>query len=611
MLEDIRSSKDIKQFTTQQLNDLSAEIRETILNTVSKTGGHLGSNLGIVELTVALHKVFNSPEDKFIFDVSHQSYPHKLLTGRYNEFSTIRQFGGLSGFTNPKENENDVFYAGHAGSSVSTALGIATSNKLNKNNNYVVAIVGDGAFTNGMIYEAINNCVEKNLRLIIILNDNEMSISKNVGTLDRYLNQIRTSKRYFQFKQKTMTLASSIPVIGHGLVRFMAATKNFIKRFFVQDTLFECLGLDYLGPVDGHDIDKLIDILEEAKSHNYCTLVHVITKKGLGYKPAMETAERYHSVSPFDLSKGVVPSVKKNFTSVFGDILLQQARQDDKICAITAAMSEGTGTEGFKEEFNDRFFDVGIAEEHMIAFASGLASQGYIPVCALYSTFVQRVYDQIFHDVAIQENPMILALDHCGLVAGDGITHQGVYDYAILSTIPNCEIYNPESYDELQKSFQSSVNSKLISVLRYPKGTEDIEYTKKINFIDKGDLLYTDNISTAKKIVVTYGRLTKNVYEAISKTGEDIAIVKYVKTFPINIEPIKQYLNGAEKIYIYEEGIYEGGFAQKLEAIIAEQFGSKDVFVKAIKGFVPHGDLNSLFKLFQLDSDSIYNDLIK
>ena len=390
MLENIRSPQDIKNMSVKELNDLAAEIRTKIIGTVSETGGHLGSNLGLVETTLVLHKLFDFPSDKLLFDVGHQCYTHKLLTGRLERFDTLRQSGGISGFTNRFESDYDTLTAGHSGSSISAALGIAMANKLENKDAYTVCVVGDGSFTNGMIYEALNNCNNKELRLIILLNDNEMSISQNVGSLANYLSKIRSSGKYYRFKRNFQKILRKIPKIGEFSIYFTRRLKNAAKSFFYKQPFFEALGVKYLGPVDGNDIERLQVVLEEAKKSTCCTLVHIKTKKGCGYKYAEDKPESYHSVGAFDPDEGVAVPGGNDYSSVFGKALCAHAAKDERICAITAAMRDGTGLRTFSEQFPERFFDVGIAEEHAVAFAGGLAVSGLLPVCALYSTFAQR-----------------------------------------------------------------------------------------------------------------------------------------------------------------------------------------------------------------------------
>lgn len=605
LLKNVLSPQDLKNLSASELDSLAGELRSKILATVSKNGGHLASNLGIVETTLAIHRVFNNPEDQIVFDVGHQCYAHKLLTGRQQEFDTLRQWQGISGFTNRKESCKDAFGAGHSGTSISAALGLAMANQLDNKNNYVIAIVGDGSFTNGMIYEALNNCNKKNLRLIIILNDNEMSISENVGGLSNYLSKIRNSQNYFNLKHHTQSILHKIPLVGDGLIEGTRKIKKHIKKRLVAENFFEHLGLDYLGPVDGCDLKKLESVLSEAKSKINCCLVHIHTVKGKGYPDAEENPEMYHSSGPFDRDKGIQKKASTDsFSAVFGEMMVAAANTNDSICAITAAMTGGTGLDKFSQAHPGRFYDVGIAEEHAVTFAAGLSANGKTPVCAIYSTFVQRVYDQLIHDAAIQKLPLIMALDRCGLVPGDGITHQGIYDCSYLSSIPGIEIYSPEMYAEMKQSFEHSFENKTLAVIRYPKGAQQ-QYDRS-GFVDDGELSYQDfsvgneDAGDPEIVILTYGRITKNVYEAIPllKDTNRIRLIKLVKVYPLKLEKILSLLGQPKLVYILEEGIRSGGIGEKLAAAFAQndEFKPGKVRIHAIENpLMEQGDLTALY----------------
>ena len=593
MLENICSPLDIQKLSEEELKILSSEIRQTILETVSKNGGHLASNLGMTDAVIALHKHFRSPEDKIIFDVSHQCYAHKLLTGRYEAFSTLRKKDGISGFTNREESEHDILTEGHSGSSISAALGIAWANRLKGSDAYTIAVVGDGSLTNGMIYEALNNCAGLPLNLIIILNDNDMSISRNIGGLHDYLSKIRTSKRYYRLKKRTEKFLKSVPLIGKPILKGSKKLKDATKRFFVKNNIFEDLGLIYLGPVDGHNFEKLDIVLQEAKSKHTCCIVHMVTKKGCGYSFSENKPDQYHAVAPFDPTQGVNYASGESYSSKAGEILCAQAKKDPKICAITAAMCEGTGLYNFSKNYKERFFDVGIAEEHAITFAGGLSANEMKPIVFLYSTFAQRVYDQISHDIAIQKLPLLLAIDRAGLVPGDGITHQGIFDYAIFSSVPGTEIDMPETYDELENAFIEGFANDKISIVRYPKGKYE-SYPYPFPMRKYQNLFtYSENIETAETVVITAGRLTKNAAEAIALTGENIALVKLIRVFPIPVQSLLPLLQNAKNIYLLEEGFAEGGFAQKISSMLRE----KNIKIHAISQFIPHGELSDLYAL--------------
>lgn len=606
MLQYIHSPDDIRQCSAEELQTLASEIRQTIIDTVSVNGGHLASNLGMTEATIALHRHFHSPKDKIIFDVSHQCYAHKLLTGRYEAFHTLRKQGGISGFTNRAESEHDILTEGHSGASISAALGIAQANKLMGNDDYTVAVVGDGSLTNGMVYEALNNCAGKDLNLIIILNDNDMSISRNIGGLHDYLSKIRTSKRYYKLKKETERILKKVPVVGEPLLTGSKKLKDSTKRFFVSNNIFEDLGLIYLGPVDGHSFEKMDIVLEEAKSKHTCCIVHMVTKKGLGYSFSEDMPDKYHSIGAFDPSKGAKPSAAEDNSAKVGKIICKEAEKDSRICAITAAMQDGTGLSAFSKQYPERFFDVGIAEEHAITFASGLARGGMKPVVFLYSTFAQRVYDQISHDIAIQKLPLVLAIDRAGLVPGDGITHQGIFDYAMFSSVPYTEIYMPETDEETERAFSAALASDRLSVVRYPKGRYE-PYDTPCAMRDQGVLTYSENIGEAETVVITAGRLTRNAADAIARTGKNIALIKLIRVFPVPIDEILSLTANAKRVYLLEEGYVHGGFAEK----IAAQIRNKNVTVHAISDFVEHGELPDLFRICGFTAEQLAESFVE
>lgn len=612
MLENINSPKDLKQLNNKQLENLASEIRQTIISTVSQNGGHLASNLGIVEATIALHKVFDLPSDKIVFDVGHQCYTHKLLTGRYQSFNTLRKCGGISGFTNRDESEYDTFTAGHSGSSVSLSLGLSKAMNMAGSDNYTVAVVGDGSFTNGMIYEALNNCNHRHLKLIILLNDNEMSISQNVGSLAKYLSKIRTSTRYFKFKHDFQQTIGNVRFIGKPILKCVHKVKNLIKVIvFSKEPFFSNLGVKYLGPVDGNDLSKMQSILNEAKLCGECCLVHIKTKKGKGYKFSQEHPEMYHSVGKFDIEKGVAHTLKHDFSNEFGNIMVKNTVNNPKICAITAAMCEGTGLLNYSKQFPENFFDVGIAEEHQIAFAAGLASYGYLPVCAVYSTFSQRAFDQVFHDVAIQNLHIVLALDRSGFVADDGITHQGVFDVSLFSTIPNVTIYSPDSFDEMNYCFDNAFSGKGVQIVRYPKGLE-LDYNRqdfyKDGILDVVDCTYSQDNIDADVVFVTYGKVCANVVSAAHTLKEcniSSKIIKLVKIFPIDYESIFEKIGKAKLICFVEEGMLNGGISQKIMANLAGKTTSKILTCTIDGRFANHASTEQLYEQFGMSSDKL------
>ena len=603
MLERIGSPEDIKGLSDKELNTLADELRGVILRTVSANGGHLASNLGMVEVTLALHRTFNAPADKLIFDVSHQAYTHKLLTGRYGAFSTLRTCGGLSGFTCREESEYDTFTEGHSGASLSAALGLAEANRLLGKPDYVVAVVGDGSLTNGMIYEAMNNCDGRDLNLILVINDNEMSISPNVGGLHRYLSRIRVSRGYFSFKRGFERLLSAIPLVGRGLAVFFKRIKDGFKRLFVKNNIFEDLGLIYLGPVDGHDVKKLSMVLGEAKTKHQPCVVHMITKKGMGYSFAEEEPGRYHSVGPFDPLAGVPAPAGEDFSAWMGAVLCRYAEKDDRICAITAAMCDGTGLTEFARRFPDRFYDVGIAEEHAITFAAGLSAGGMRPAVALYSTFAQRVYDQILHDVAIQRLPVALMLDRAGLVPGDGVTHQGIFDYSLFSSVPGAEIYSPGTYGELERSMELALAAEGLAVVRYPKGKE-ASRAMAAGWDEDAMLSYSENVRRAEAVIVTYGRLAPLGEQVAAELSGEYSVgwIKAVRILPTPDHAVAELTAGARVVYFLEEGIASGGFGEKMAAHYA---GGAKTVIHAVEDFVPHGTREDLDRLCGFTQDEI------
>lgn len=610
MLETIKNPKDIKNYNSDESAALADEIRNVIISTISQNGGHLASNLGIVELTIALHQVFDSPNDKIVFDVGHQCYPHKLLTGRYEQFNSLRQMNGISGFTNRFESEHDVASEGHCGTSISVALGIAESNRILGNSNYAVAVVGDGALTNGMIYEALNNATNREVNLIVVINDNEMSISKNVGGLHRYLSEIRTSKRYFKFKKTFESVLLKIPGVGKCLAKVCKHTKDFFKKVFMKNNIFEDLGFVYLGPVDGHNIERTKLVLEEAKSKHSCCIVHMLTKKGKGYTKAEETPEKYHSVGKFSINDGVKVSASTTYSEYVGNILCQNARSNPRICAITAAMCDGTGLTNFSQEFHSRFFDVGIAEEHAITFASGLSLNGMIPVVFLYSTFVQRSYDQLLHDIAIQKTPLVLMLDRAGVVPNDGITHQGIFDYSLISNIPNVQIYAPENFSELKNTFEYVIGKNEFSVIRYPKGYEN-DYLKsyEMNYSKDRNIQFSEACEKAEIIILTYGRTTKIVSQLVNNhKNVSYGIIKLIKIFPITASEICPLIESAKTVVIIDEGITAGGVAEKITAMLHKQTNAS-ILTYSINSFIEHGNVEELIDRYAFSEKQIWDDI--
>lgn len=587
--------------------------RELILETVSKNGGHLASNLGVVELTVALHRVFDFPKDKLIFDVGHQSYVHKLLSGRVDKFGTLRLTDGISGFQSRNESVYDCFGGGHSGTSISAALGFASASKLKNDGSYAVAVVGDGSFTNGMIHEAINNAASKDLKLIIILNDNEMSISRNVGGLSRCFERLRSSARYHRFKRNFKSNTKKMRLIGRPIAAIGKGIKNLVKRIVCRTNFFETLGIDYMGPVDGHNLKKLEDILTEAKLNNGVTLVHVCTRKGKGYKPAEESPDKYHSVGSFDINNGILDAAVagggyvQSFAEAFGERLVWHANTNSEIVAITAAMCEGTGLTEFRNAYPDRFFDVGIAEEHAVTFSAGLAAAGMHPVFAVYSSFLQRGYDQVIHDVAIQNLPVVFAISHAGLVPGDGVTHQGIFDCGFLLTVPNITVYSAENFTDMSEMLDSAVNAKGPVAIRYPKGGV-CEYNRD-GFVADDGFRFCGMGNGAKRIcLITHGRLTKEVYEAARSLSDtySVRVISITRLKPLNTEGILRLCFGANYVYFIEEQIKTGGVGEVLFAEMA-QYGCKLPLmeINAITGFPKQGSLEDLYDYYGFSASRI------
>ncbi len=564
LLGTINTPEDLKKIPENKIPDLCCEIRSFLVENVSRTGGHLASNLGVVELSVALHRVFSTPKDHIIFDVGHQSYVHKILTGRRDAFDTLRQGGGISGFEKRSESEHDCFGAGHSSTSVSAALGFAHADKLSGSDAYSVAVVGDGAMTGGMIHEALNNC-SSDLRLIIILNENEMSISRNIGRFAASLSKLRSTVGYAKTKKFTRRFLLRIPIVGKGLFRLVRAAKKRVKNALYGSNYFEDLGLFYMGPIDGNDYEQVEATLMNAKMQPESVVVHLKTKKGLGYKPAENDPGEYHSVYPESAQSG-----KESFSTVFGDELRRLADGDEKICAITAAMCHGTGLTAFKEKHVDRFFDVGIAEEHALTFSAGLAAQGMKPVAAIYSTFLQRAYDNIIHDVALQSLPVVMTVDRAGLNASDGATHHGIFDVAFLSQIPDMTIYTPATYDGLRRSLVEALSIGKMCAVRYPSGKEvpkikEAFYEGGFGCDEIGVRSTLPESSAPDLLIVTHGRIASQALfaaEALSQQGMTcgVALLEKLKPYGECASKLLPYLpkQGGAVIFLEEE-IRAGG----------------------------------------------------
>ncbi len=567
-LNRINSPDDIKAMPDEAMGALAEEIRSELVRITSKNGGHLASNLGVVELTMAIHRVFDVPHDHLIFDVGHQSYVHKMLTGRYDRMDTLRTSGGISGFTNRSESEYDCFGAGHSSTSISAALGFAMSDKLEGNSAYSIAVVGDGAYTGGMIHEALNNC-RKDLNLIIVMNENEMSISKNIGRFAKNLSRLRTSSGYFKTKKATGVFLRKIPLIGNYLFKLVLGFKKMLKNLLYGSNYFESMGLTYMGPIDGNDYAAVENLLREAKKLNESVVVHLKTKKGKGFEPAERSPEFYHGMQPCTACVS-----GKSFSAKAGDVLCSFAEKDDRVCAITAAMCDGTGLVDFRSKYRDRFFDVGIAEEHALTFGAALAANGMKPFAAIYSTFLQRGYDNIVHDIALQKLPCVICVDRAGLNAGDGATHHGIFDVAFLSQIPNMRIYSAATLGGLKAALTDAFDSRLPCAVRYPSGCEN-EMTVRAFYSDgvygnpSAVRDFTEN-DAKSLVIITHGRIAAEALKAehtLKKMGIEVGVIllELLKPYGECAENVARLLpKNVKNIIFLEEEIRSGGMGMNL-----------------------------------------------
>jgi 1-deoxy-D-xylulose-5-phosphate synthase len=613
LLDTINSPKDLRKLDRKQLHELAGEIRYRIIDVVSRIGGHFGGNLGIVELTLALHYVFNTPRDQIVFDTGHQSYPHKLITGRRDTFDTIRMHGGISGFCKREESEYDVFNAGHASTSISAALGIAVARDIKAENYRVVAVIGDGALSGGLALEGLNQAGHLKRKLMIILNDNDMSISTNVGAMSGYLNGIIKGQAYNQAKDLARGIMDRIPLVGGKLHGMASDMEQLFKHMIVPGTLFEELGFKYLGPYDGHDLDFLIDLFEKNKDYNGPLLVHVITKKGKGYIPAENKPIWSHGVTPFDIESGeVVKSTKASapsYTAVFAETLIELAKRDPKIVAITAAMPDGTGLDKFGKALPERMFDVGIAEEHAVTFCGGMATQGMKPIAAIYSTFLQRAFDQVFHDVAIMDLPVVFALDRGGIAGADGPTHHGIYDMAYLRIFPNMVCMAPKDENELRHMLKTSFETGHPTSLRYPRGNGfgvvmDVELQSLP--VGKGEVMREGE---AGVIFAIGNEVWPSVQaaEILAKEGIEVAVVNARFIKPLDDELITKYCRPFARVITVEEGSLAGGFGSAVMERV-QQLGIRNVDFHRIgipDEYVHHGAQDVLRAQYDLDANGI------
>ncbi|MBQ9805605.1 MAG: 1-deoxy-D-xylulose-5-phosphate synthase [Clostridia bacterium] len=617
LLSSINSPQDLKTLKDDQMTALAEEIRAFLIDKVLENGGHLASNLGVVELSLAIHRIFDSPHDHIIFDVGHQSYIHKLVTGRMQGFDTLRRSGGMSGFPKRSESEHDCFGTGHSSTSLSAALGFAEADRLSGSDAYTVCVLGDGAYTGGMIHEALNNC-RKRLRLIIIINENEMSISKNIGRFAKNLSRLRSSKGYFKTKNATTSFISKIPLIGKPIYSLLRRIKMAFKAALYGSNYFENLGLYYLGPVDGNDEKAVERLLKEAKESKQSCVIHVKTQKGKGYAPAEETPSVFHGVAPADKKA----HEGNNFSAEMGEILTELATADEKICAITAAMADGTGLVGFKEKHPSRFFDVGIAEEHAVTFAAGLAANGYRPVVALYSTFLQRAYDNIIHDVALQNLPVVFCVDRAGLNTSDGATHHGIFDVAFLSEIPNLELYTPITRHGLRLAMEKALTGNTACAIRYPNGYEDPLVLSAFYGQDiPSDLRvrsdYTEQ-EVLDAVIITHGRIVTeamNAKEILAKQGITVGILllEQLKPYETVAKDVAARLpKKACKILFLEEEIKAGGMGMMLSDALSKHSimnNKKTIILATDDQFAVQEKDEPIRKTVGIDADSIVTAL--
>lgn len=609
VLDQIKDVGDIKKLNEEELETLRVEIRQFLVESIAQTGGHLASNLGVVELTMALHLSFDPAVDKIIWDVGHQSYTHKILTGRKDGFATLREYGGMSGFPNTRESETDGFNTGHSSTSISVGLGLAEAREITGEHYHVISVIGDGALTGGMAFEALNNASHLKSNYIIVLNDNNMSISENVGGLNRYLSNFRTADAYMDLKDGVIQSLSKIPVYGERMVKKIRNAKSGIKQLFVPGMFFEEMGLMYLGPVDGSDIKQMRKVFSEAKRVRGPVIVHVLTHKGEGYGPAERHPARFHGTTPFDIETGVPLSKqsKAHYTDVFSTVMKKMGEREPKLVAITAAMEMGTGLKRFHNLYPERFFDVGIAEEHAVTFAAGLAKAGLKPVFAVYSSFLQRAFDQILHDVCLQKLPVVFAIDRAGLVGKDGATHQGIYDLSYLSAIPDLTIMAPKNKWELSDMLKFAIAADYPVAIRYPRGNAcDLWKEQRASIVRGKTEILCEGEDVALFAIGAMVEIAWNVKEKLSNRGISATVINARFMAPLDEGAI---LSAAEKyplIVTMEENIASGGFGEHIAALLEREGAKAGLLTIAIENrYVEHGDVETLRKVLGIDADTI------
>ena len=613
MLESINYPDDLKKLNILEKQKLAEEIRKYILEIVSENGGHLASNLGVVELTIALHSVFNFKSDKIVWDVGHQTYVHKILTGRREQLKTLRKLNGLAGFPKTNESEYDFFNTGHSSTSISAGLGMARARDLKNGNYSVLAVIGDGALTGGMALEALNDVGYSKTKMTIILNDNEMSISPNIGGLNMLLSKLRTKKLYTRSNIVMKNRINKIPIVGRRTVKIVQVVKRSIKQLIIPKMFFEDIGFTYLGPVDGHNIEELQSILTVSKQIDNPVLIHVLTKKGKGYEIAEKNPDKFHATGPFDLETGKSKKEKgKDYSKVFGDKLVELAKKNEKIVAITASMKDGTGLGKFSKEFPKRFFDIGIAEQHALGLAGGMAIDGIIPVVPIYSSFYQRGYDQVIHDIALQNLHVVMCVDRAGIVGADGETHQGTLDMAFFRLVPNLTIMAPKDFKELEDMLEFAVNFKKPIIIRYPRGGEDKEKFEKHEKIEEGksELLKKGKnltILTIGKTVARGMKIAKKLQE--NNIDAEVINVRFLK--PLDEENIKKSIEKTKNVITIEDGTIINGLGTTIKELIIDN-NMEDIKIKSYAypdEFIPHGSVEELEKIYHVDEESILKDL--
>lgn len=610
LLDRIQSPKDLKELKARDLSKLAKEMRKLIIDTVSKTGGHLSSNLGVVELTLALHYAFDAPRDKIIWDVGHQCYPHKILTGRQNMFGSLRQYNGMSGFPCRKESEYDVYDTGHASTALSAALGMSIARDKKKDDYNVVAVIGDGSLTGGIAWEALNQIGHLKEKLIIVLNYNEMSISHNVGAMSKYLSYIVSEQHYLKIKDLVKSILMIIPAVGKPMIKVGGAVEEAIKKTFFPGLVFEELGVKYVGPVSGHNIGSLIEVFNKAKSYSGPVLIHCVTQKGRGYAPAKKNPERFHSASPFDVATGepLVKNQRPTFSQVFGKTVIKLGEKDEKVMAITAAMPDGTGLADFGDRFPERLFDVGIAEQHAVEFAAGLGVSGYKPVVAVYSTFLQRAYDQLYHDICLMDIPVVFALDRAGIVPDDGPTHQGVNDIVYLRHLPHMIVMAPKDENELQHMIHSALSYPHPTAVRFPKGKGlGVRLDRKFKVIRPGE---SELLKNGEHLLLALGSMVHPALaaaEKLEKEGISLAVVNARFAKPLDEKMILRFARNSGVIITAEEGITAGGFGSAVREFL-DRKNMFDIRFKSIGislEIYPLGKAEYIKKKLMLDEEGL------